>query len=65
MKVETREEMVSSITEQVTRLIKESKRGMVDIPQDQGPPFFTCKSIDKERQETVFKSICPYTGVEI
>lgn len=64
MKAETREEMISSITEQVTILINESKKGIIGVPQERGP-FFTCKSIDKERPETVFKAMCPYVGVKL
>lgn len=57
--------MVADITAKVNRLIKESRKNLPDTPKKEGGPFFTCKSIDKEDQRTVFKSMCPYVGVKL
>ena len=62
--MQRRQAMLEEITTRVNNLIEEQRKEFPLKPK-KGPPFFTCKSIDKERQETVFKSMCPYTGVEL
>jgi len=56
--------MVEDITAEVNRLISESPKKPVRERRE-GEPFFTCKSVDKERPDIVFKSMCPYVGVKI
>ena len=62
--MQRRQAMVEEITARVNKLIADQPKRFLQQPK-KGGQFFTCRSIEKERQETVFKSMCPYTGVEI
>lgn len=60
----SRQAMVEEITARVNKLIADQPKRFPEQPK-KGGQFFTCRSIEKERQETVFKAMCPYVGVKL